>query len=216
MGAGRPKPYLALAGRTVLEHSLEALLSHPRIAGGVVVTAADDPHWLGLPASVRARVTTATGGIERCHSVFNGLRALDAAGDDWVLVHDAARPCLARVELDALIDACEDDAVGGLLAVPVADTLKRADDAARVEATVGRERLWRAQTPQMFRRALLERALETAMSTGELPSDEASAVERLGLRPRLVEGSSLNIKITRPADLAFAERVLGSRGQEGA
>ncbi len=215
MAAAIPKPYLPLAGKTVLEHSLAPLLAHPRIRGGVVVTAADDRRWSALPPALRDRVQRATGGPERAHSVLNGLRALAAAGDhDWVLVHDAARPCLSAPELDALIGACEDDEVGGLLAVPLADTLKRDDAAGRVQATVDRAQLWRALTPQMFSRQLLLRALESALAGGQNPSDEAAAVEHLGLAPRLVEGSSLNVKITRPADLAFAESVISARGSQ--
>jgi 2-C-methyl-D-erythritol 4-phosphate cytidylyltransferase len=148
--------------------------------------------------------------------VLAGLRALaTATEDDWVLVHDAARPCLAEAELSRLVDRCLGDAVGGLLALPVADTLKLEDGAGRVERTVPRQRLWRAQTPQMFRRGQLTSALAQALDAGEIPSDEATAIERLGFKPLLVEGSPLNIKITHPADLEFASRVLAMRGDPG-
>lgn len=209
MGRDTPKQYLECRGRRLIEWALAPLLDHPRIAGGVVALAAGDRRWPALPAALRGRVATTIGGRERADSVLAGLAALDAAAaDDWVLVHDAARPCLPRADLDRLIAECEGDPVGGLLALPVADTLKRAAGG-RVEATVARERLWRALTPQMFRRGLLERALREAGAAGAVPGDEASAVERLGGRPRLVEGSALNLKVTRPSDLALARACLG-------
>ena len=215
VGADTPKQYLDLLGRSVLEHSLRALFSFAGVAGGVVVLAANDAGWSRLPAELRSRVRTATGGQERCHSVLAGLAALSGTtDDDWVLVHDAARPCLAAAELERLVRACEGDTVGGLLALPLADTVKRADVTGRVLETIPRERLWRAQTPQMFRLGLLRRALESAIAAGEAPGDEATAVERLGLRPLLVEGSPFNVKITHPEDLVFAARVLAARAQE--
>mgnify|MGYP005859131947 CR=1 FL=1 len=213
MGAALPKQYLRCRGRTILEWALAPLLAHPRLAGGAVALAADDAGWSGLPPALRERVTTTTGGRERADSVLAGLRALPAADDDWVLVHDAARPCLPRADLDRLIGACERDAVGGLLALPVADTLKRADGA-RVATTVPREGLWRALTPQMFRRGLLERALGAAAGAGGAPAAAAAAVERLGERPLLVEGSALNIKVTRPSDLALVEACLALVGED--
>ena len=216
VGGPVPKQYLQLLGRSVLEWSLRTLLDHPAIEGGVVALADGDDDWNRLPAALRGRVTTTTGGRERCDSVLSGLRALAAGNDDWVLVHDAARPCLDPQDLSRLIDACQDDAVGGLLAVPVADTLKRAGKGERVAATVAREGLWRAQTPQMFRLAALRAALEAALAAGEAPGDEATAMERAGHAPLLVEGSPFNIKITRPADLAFAEGVLRTRGEGAA
>jgi len=210
MGAALPKQYLELRGRTVLEWSLAPFLAEPRFAGGAVALAADDPYWSHLPAAVRERVTAVTGGVDRCDSVLAGLRGLvDAAADDWVLVHDAARPCLPRADLERLIEACWPDSIGGLLAAPVVDTLKEAAGD-RIDRTVARDGLWRALTPQMFRRGRLEQALAAAIAAGERPGDEAAALERLGERPRLVEGSSLNIKITRPADLAFASAVLAA------
>jgi len=213
LGGSVPKQYLPLAGRRVIEHTLEVLLSHAAISGGAVALSPDDTQWQTLPAALRDRVTTTNGGRERCHSVLEGLRALTSAEDeDWVLVHDAARPCLGSADLTRLIETCSGDAVGGLLALPVADTLKLEDGLGRVGRTVPRERLWRAQTPQMFRRGMLTSALDQAIGDGELPGDEAAVIERLGLRPLLVEGSPLNIKITHPADLAFAANVLANRG----
>ncbi|HXH01714.1 MAG TPA: 2-C-methyl-D-erythritol 4-phosphate cytidylyltransferase [Candidatus Competibacteraceae bacterium] len=207
MQAARPKQYLRLAGRTVIEHTLHTLLAHPRIAGVVVAVAADDPYWPAQRLAAGKPLLTAPGGTERCHSVANALARLAglAAADDWVLVHDAARPCLRHEDLDRLLDTLADDAVGGLLAVPVRDTLKQADAAERVTATVDRSRLWHALTPQMFRYGLLRRALDSALAAGILVTDEAAAVEALGLAPRLVEGRADNLKITRPEDLALAE-----------
>ncbi len=208
-GGPVPKPYLRLAGRTLLEHVLRTLGSVKGIAGGVAVLASGDRHFERLPLAVRRRVVAVAGGETRAASVRNGLQALITAdADDWVLVHDAARPCLRRRDVEALIAACGRDAVGGLLAVPVADTVKQADDAGRSQRTVPRERLWRAQTPQMFRHGRLLDALTKALAEGLDPGDEAAAIERLGLAPRLVEGSPLNVKVTRPADLAFAEAAL--------
>ncbi len=212
MGSELPKQYLRISGRPVLEHALAPLLARRDLAGGVVVLATADAYWSSLPEPLRARVAIAPGGAERCDSVLSGLRALaDARQQDWVLVHDAARPCLSAGELDRLITECRSDPVGGLLAVPLADTLKRGDDGARVLETVPREGLWQAQTPQMFRHGRLVQALEAARAAGEQPTDEAAAMERLGLRPRLVRGSPLNVKVTHAEDLAFAEGVLNSR-----
>lgn len=211
MGADVPKQYLELHGRSVLEWSLAPFFRDERFAGGAVALAAGDAGWERLPAALRRRVRTATGGAERADSVLAGLRAVPADPDDWILVHDAARPCLPREDLDRLIAACAGDPVGGLLALPVADTLKRGEGP-RVAATVPREGLWRALTPQMFRRGLLERALEAAAAAGAVPGDEATAVERLGERPMLVEGSALNVKVTRPSDLALAAACLSALG----
>jgi 2-C-methyl-D-erythritol 4-phosphate cytidylyltransferase len=146
-------------------------------------------------------------------SVLAGLRALQhrAAAEDWVLVHDAARPCFSTTDLDRLLNELSNDDVGGLLAAPVVDTLKRADDGGRVSETVPRDKLWRALTPQMFRRDILQRALENAQARGIAVTDEAQAVEALGLQPKLVAGDADNIKITLPEDLARAERILKSR-----
>lgn len=207
-----PKQHLEIAGRTLLEHALVPLLDHPSVAGGVVVLAPGDEAFGRLPQAMRDRLAVAPGGRERCHSVRAGLAALaEAATDDWVLVHDAARPCLPAEDLERLVTACAEDPVGGLLAVPVADTLKRAASDSRVGSTAPRDGLWRALTPQMFRFATLARALDEAIAAGHAPDDEATAIERLGLQPRLVEGSPINIKVTHPADLEFAALVLGAR-----
>jgi 2-C-methyl-D-erythritol 4-phosphate cytidylyltransferase len=213
MGADRPKQYLELAGRTVLEHTLDVFIRHPRITGLAVAISADDPFYETLPVRTDRPLLIVHGGEERCHSVLNALHALkgQAGADDWVLVHDAARPCLGSDDLDRLIDRLAEDPVGGLLATPVSDTLKRSDDGGRVTDTVDRSHLWRAFTPQMFRLGMLTKALESALSEGALVTDEASAMERAGHAPRLVEGSPANIKITGPADLALAAFFLGQR-----
>ena len=208
-GGPVPKPYLRIAGRTLLEHGLRTLGSVKGIAGGVAVLALGDRRFERLPGAVRRRVVAVAGGMTRAASVRNGLQALITAhADDWVLVHDAARPCVRRLDVEALIATCRRDPVGGLLAVPVADTVKQADDGGRSRRTLPRENLWRAQTPQMFRFGRLLEALTKALDEGLDPGDEAAAIEMLGLAPLLVEGSPLNVKVTRPADLAFAEAVL--------
>lgn len=213
MGVDRPKQYLELAGRSVLEHTLGRLLAEPRIAGIVVPLAADDDYGRALVARCGARVTTTIGGAERCHSVLNGLDALPgAADDDWVLVHDAARPCLRQADLAALIDTLAADACGGILAVPVRDTLKRCRTDGRIEHTVDRERLWHALTPQMFRVRVLRDALRAALAAHRLVTDEAQAIELAGCVPRVVEGHADNIKITRPEDLPLADHYLRTQG----
>jgi 2-C-methyl-D-erythritol 4-phosphate cytidylyltransferase len=211
-GAGLPKQYLQLAGRSVIEWALTPFLERPDCERIVVVLAENDRRWRKQSLARDPRVVTATGGAERVDSVRAGLRSLaaDANDDDWVLVHDAARPCLRATDLSKLIDELADDGVGGLLGSPVVDTLKRADASDRVQATVSREALWRALTPQMFRFGVLERALRAAAESGAAPTDEAQAVEALGLQPRLVRGFPDNIKITLPEDIERAERLLRS------
>jgi 2-C-methyl-D-erythritol 4-phosphate cytidylyltransferase len=215
MGAAVPKQYLSLAGRTVIEWSLAPFLQSEQIEGVIVVVAARDPCWRQLASARHPKIMTAAGGAQRMDSVLAGLVALQgrAAPDDWLLVHDAARPCLLSADLERLIEQLRDDEVGGLLAAPVVDTLKRADDGERVAQTVPREKLWRALTPQMFRHDVLLRALEAAASEGLAVTDEAQAVEALGLHPRLIAGDADNIKITLPEDVLRAERVLRSRSE---
>lgn len=215
MAAQVPKQYLPLLGRPLIWHTLKALCAVPTLARVFVVLSADDAQWDRHDwAAFDGRVEILRcGGATRADSVANGLHALRGrvAADDWMLVHDAARACLTRAHVEALMREVGDDAVGGILAVPVADTLKRAEDAgvadARIAATVPRERLWQAQTPQMFRYALLLDALERAPAV----TDEASAVEALGLRPRLVAADATNLKVTYPLDLHLAEIILRDR-----
>jgi len=211
MGSASPKQYLPFHGRTVLEHTLGRIVAHPRITATVVVIAAADERWPHIAAGFsEAALLVAEGGAERCHSVLNGLRALAgrAAAQDWVLVHDAARPCLRREDMDRLIELMQDHPVGGLLGIPVTDTKKSADQQGNVIETVRREGLWRALTPQMFRYGLLLQALQAAVDRDAAVTDESAAMEMAGYAPRMVEGHSDNIKITRPQDLALAELYL--------
>lgn len=212
--AALPKQYLQLLGRSVIEWSLAPLLARAECVGAVVTLGAGDERWQGLDLAKDRRVRTAPGGAQRADSVIGGLRALhgQAQANDWVLVHDAARPCLSAVEVEALIDTLRTDEVGGLLAAPVVDTLKRGDAEGRSMETMNREGLWRALTPQMFRYGVLMRALSEAMQRGIPVTDESQAVELLGLRPRLVPGNADNIKITLPEDVMRAERILRTRG----
>jgi 2-C-methyl-D-erythritol 4-phosphate cytidylyltransferase len=208
MQADRPKQYLLLHGQTILEHTLQRLAAVPGLSGIVVSLAADDPYWphLNTPALVQC----APGGAERCHSVLNALDFLagQADADDWVLVHDAARPCVRVGDIQHLIASLADDPLGGLLAVPVRDTLKRADSAGVVRETVSRADLWHALTPQMFRLEMLRQALRRALDDGLFVTDEAQAMEYCGYHPRLIAGHPDNIKITQPQDLALASLYL--------
>jgi 2-C-methyl-D-erythritol 4-phosphate cytidylyltransferase/2-C-methyl-D-erythritol 2,4-cyclodiphosphate synthase len=213
-GSAVPKQYSTILGLPVIEWTLQALLAEPCLDGIVVAVAAGDRLWTQLEVSRNPRIVTCVGGERRELSVANALVALAgrAADTDWVLVHDAARPCLRHDDLQALFEALgDDDAVGGLLAVPVSDTLKRAGDTDHVAETVTRESLWRALTPQMFRYGLLQRALALCIERGRGVTDEASAIECLGLRPRLVRGHADNIKVTDPEDSALAEAILRAR-----
>ena len=207
------KQYVALDGEPMVMHTLRALQDVARLETILVAVAADDDTFaarLSLPSDGRF-VVSPCGGATRADTVaagLDGLRAHGANDTDWVLVHDAAR-CLVRPDwIDRLIDACLDDAVGGLLAVPVADTLKR-ESAGRVATTLPREAVWQAQTPQMFRLGVLAQALRAA--AGGAVTDEAGAIERLGLEPKLVAGSPENIKVTHPADFSLAEAILKAR-----
>ena len=212
MGAELPKQYLELCGKPVLWHALATLTRVPRIDSVHVVLAPDDVWWRQYDWSALGPRLQAVfvGGETRAASVSNALEALDLADEDWVLVHDAARACLQVAHVDALIDALQNDAVGGLLALPVADTLKRGDADSRVAATVPRDAMWQAQTPQMFRVGLLRRAL----AENSKVTDEAGAVEALGLSPRLVAADATNFKITYPQDLALAAQILQAREQQ--
>ncbi len=209
--ASPPKQYAALHGATVLEWSLHALLAEPRVSAVVVALAADDGHWPRVAARLKSpKLQTTLGGANRQDSVANGLEYLasQAAADDWVLVHDAARPCFNSTDLTALLDAvgAGRGVAGAVLAAPVVDTVKR--ELGDHLATVDRQGLWRALTPQVFAFAQLRKALQQAALAGVMVTDEAQAMERMGLRPALVQGSPFNIKITRLADLATAGDIL--------
>lgn len=214
-GAETPKQYLPLLGQPLIWHTLVALCRHPRIDRVWVVISPDDAWWqqaewqeLWLALGPKLEVL-ACGGATRAESVANGLQAASTAiGDeDWVLVHDAARPCLSATMLDRLMGELADDPVGGLLAVPVADTLKRADASQVVLETLPRDGLWQAQTPQMFRYGPLQAALARCREV----TDEAGAMEAAGYRPRLVKSEATNLKVTYPADLGLAEWILRGR-----
>ncbi|MDZ7754695.1 MAG: 2-C-methyl-D-erythritol 4-phosphate cytidylyltransferase [Gammaproteobacteria bacterium] len=217
MGGGVPKQYLELAGRPLMTYALEALLSHPRMAGVMVVVGAADTRWPALGVAGGPSLMSAIGGAERCHSVINGLHALaaaGAAGGDWVLVHDAARPCLREADITRLMDELSGHPVGGLLGLPVRDTMKRAGADGQLRETVSREGLWHALTPQMFRLGPLQAALETVVAAGATVTDEAEAMELAGHTPRLVEGSPDNIKVTHPADLRLAALYLAGQQRD--
>ena len=214
MGTATPKQYLKLLGRTMLYHSVNALLANVRIDTVFVVLAPADQEFKQHPwGEFGDRVAPLyCGGATRHDSVLNGLVAASSTvePDDWILVHDAARPCLGQHELQRMLDTLATDEVGGILGVPVADTLKRADSAGRIQTTEAREQLWQAQTPQMFRHGLL---LDALGRTAKL-TDEAGAVEALGLKPKLVQGSATNLKVTFAEDLQLAQTILTSRGTQ--
>lgn len=216
MAGDRPKQYLELLGKPVLQHTLERLAGIGCFERIVVVLAADDPWWPTvqnrLSAALQAILVIAEGGRERCHSVLSGLSALHgiAASDDWVLVHDVVRPCVQADDVARLLETLKADAVGGLLATPVRETLKRGNARGLVEQTVDRAGLWCAATPQMFRYHLLREALQAAVAADRVVTDEAEAVEAAGLPVRLVQGGADNLKLTYPEDMKLAELILGA------
>ena len=206
MGNELPKQYLELAGRPMIWHAISTLCAHPDIGTVFVVLAPGDEHFARYDWSHCGSKLAPLycGGETRAASVANGLLACELEPDDWVLVHDAARPCLTQALLHKMIAELRDDPVGGILAVPVADTLKRADAQQRIAHTEPREGLWQAQTPQMFRAGVLAEALARCNNV----TDEASAVEALGLQPKLVASDSSNFKVTYPQDIVLAELLL--------
>lgn len=204
-----PKQYLTIEHHTVLWHSVSRLLAHPQVSQAVVAVSADDPYIADIKWSDDKPVHVVEGGKERADSVLAGIRhAVGECQADWVLVHDAARPCLRPADLAKLVDTTLAAEQGGILAVPVRDTMKRATADRHIGETVDRNALWHAQTPQMFPAAALESALATALAAGATITDEASALEWLGEQPLLVEGHADNIKITHPEDLALARFYL--------
>ena len=217
-GAASPKQYAPLAGSTVLECALAPFLADARCRHIRLVLARDDTERARLEARLGPRAAVVDGGVERCDSVLSGLASLATVmgADDWVLVHDAARPCIALADVDRLLAQVDGRAEGGLLAVPLTDTLKRADADGACSDTPARTGLWRAQTPQMFRLGALRAALERARAAGRVPTDEAQAMEWVGVRARLVEAEHANLKVTTPADLTLAAAVLAVRGGGGA
>jgi 2-C-methyl-D-erythritol 4-phosphate cytidylyltransferase len=206
MNADRPKQYLELAGKTVIEHTLLRLLSAEVFTAVVVAISEEDPYWPDLDVSVHKKIITAAGGKERADSVLSALKAIRtvASDDDWVLVHDAARPCITKIDIHHLIDSLKTDEIGGILALSSYDTLKSVQGDNIIVGTLDRSHIWRALTPQMFRYGLLKNALEAAEGNTAI-TDESSALELQGMQPKIVEGRPDNIKITRPEDLALAQ-----------
>ncbi len=212
-----PKQYLRLGNKTVLEHTLSIFAAHPAVTEIVVAISESDEYWPGLDVSLQKPLHVINGGIERCDTVLNALTFLQrsTAKDDWVMVHDAARPCLRTEDLDLLLQSAQQHESGGLLAIPVRDTMKRAlKDTTRVKCTEQREGLWHALTPQMFPFGLLKNALQDALENNILITDESSAMEYAGYQPLLVEGHADNLKITRPEDLALAGFYLQQQGKQ--
>jgi 2-C-methyl-D-erythritol 4-phosphate cytidylyltransferase len=202
-----PKQYIPLVGKPMISHSIHVFFSNPRISNIHVALNPDDGFWRSLTLEPASKLKLHyTGGESRSETVLNTLQAIASQvnDDDWILVHDAARPGLTNQLLDNLLNTLENDDVGGLLALPLADTLKQADNFSRVQKTIPRADLWQAQTPQMFRYATLKKALETYRGS---PTDEAEAIEALGLQPKLVQGELRNLKITYPQDLALLEAL---------
>lgn len=215
MAAERPKQYLQLYDNTILGHTLARLAATPCLAGIIVALAADDPYWQQLVLPQTVEILTVQGGAMRHQSVLNALFRLKErlSAHDWVLVHDAARPCVRSSDICRLVSILRDDAVGGLLGVPVNDTMKQADVDDRINRTVSRNGLWHALTPQMFRLEDLIQSIETAQAHDVDITDEASAMEHCGWRPRLVAGSRDNIKVTNPGDLEMAALYLRQQAQ---
>jgi 2-C-methyl-D-erythritol 4-phosphate cytidylyltransferase len=200
-----PKQYMPLAGKPIISHTIQTFFNHPRISSIHVALSTDDLFWRDLPLDPSSKLKLHyTGGENRSETVLNTLLSMQVADNDWVLVHDAARPGLTSALLDTLLTTLENDAVGGLLALPVADTLKKSDQTNKVESTISRDSLWQAQTPQMFRYCTLKAALQAYNKTS---TDEAEAIEALGLQPTLVQGELRNLKVTYPQDLALLEAL---------
>jgi len=218
MNAAVPKQYLTLLGKTILERTLERLASVEEIKGIMVAIAGDDEHWAGTRLPEGVEVCTVVGGAMRHQSVLNALRALknNLPAREWILVHDAARPCVHPTDISRLITALGDHEVGGLLGVPVADTMKRVGKGGAVMGSVDRDGLWHALTPQMFRLGTLIRAIETAQEGGCAITDESSAVEYTGLQPKVIEGRRDNIKVTTAGDLRLAGQFLNCQEKETA
>lgn len=212
-GGETPKQYLEVGGQPLIAHALAALLAHPAVEGAMVAISEGDLDWPGWTTFAAKPVLTCVGGATRAQSVLAALNALPEAvkADDFLLVHDAARPNLGLQDLQQLLERGRNDPVGAILAAPVRDTLKRAGNDGGIDATEPRQHLWRALTPQLFRRLQLSRALEAAAKAGLEVTDESMAMELQGLRPLLVEGSEDNFKVTTPADLARFEFIVSQR-----
>lgn len=209
MQADKPKQYLTIQGKTILEHTLSALLSYKKIREIIVSVAENDPYLAQLSILNSEKIRLVKGGETRADSVLNGLKAIENPQTAWVLVHDAARPCLTHRDLDKLVEIQDDN--GAILALPATDTIKKSNRQTQIIATEDRNFIWLAQTPQYFKAHLLINALENATTQGYSVTDEASAMELAGFKPHLVIGRSDNIKVTRPEDLALAEFYLSRK-----
>ena len=206
-----PKQYLKVLGKTLIEHTISVFLNSKDIHQVTICLPESDSAFQELGVAKSSKVTVVQGGSSRAHSVFNGLQVIDAADDDWVLVHDAARPCFNDELLTKLLTEMADDEVGGIMAIPAKDTLKLAGPDNRINTTVDRSTIWHAQTPQMFRFHLLKESLGLALQQSAQITDEASALEWAGYQPKLVEGDARNLKVTTPEDLALVEFLLGRK-----
>ena len=218
MGNETPKQYLALRGLTVIEHSVSRILRHPEVDSVVVATREDDPWWPNLALAAQRGIARVAGGEQRWRSVLRGLDALDgrAADEDWVMVHDAVRPCVRAADIDRLVEAVAGGGAGAVLGIPARDALKRVDERGRVVSSLDRGGLWHAQTPQMFRFGALREALRVVAANGVAGvEDESRAMEAQGVSPVMVEGHPDNIKVTWPGDLALAELYLEAQEDEG-
>lgn len=214
MKQNKPKQYLLINGLTVIEHTVSKFLLHPNVGKIVIAISDGDPYFPTLAIASHPDVICVAGGKERADTVLNALDlVVKQQLSEWVLIHDAARPCVTAEDIDHLIDEALVDDVGAILATPVRDTMKRSDAAQNIVSTESRDNLWHALTPQMFRAVPLQSALSQALSLGVLVTDDASAMEIIGLRPHLVAGRADNIKITQPEDLVLAEFYL-TRGKE--
>jgi 2-C-methyl-D-erythritol 4-phosphate cytidylyltransferase len=215
MGNVLPKQYLPLAGKPMISHTIQVFFEHPRIASIHLALSPEDGFWRTLTLDPASKLKLHySGGESRAETVLNTLQVMEVADDDWILVHDAARPGLTHTLLDNLLNTLEHDEVGGLLALPLADTLKLADTENRTQKTIPRDSLWQAQTPQMFKYGVLKHALQANIhaasrpaTKGALATDEAEAIEAQGLQPKLVQGGLRNLKVTYPQDLALLEAL---------
>lgn len=213
MGSERPKQYMELKGKKILEWTLQVFIGLPEVRSIIVGIAESDTWWPTIPFSTHENIHTSVGGAERIQTVVNGLKQLrqlcKAQDCDWVLVHDAVRPCVLREDVITLVQTCRQTDRGGLLGCEIVDTVKRANEQGRVVKTEVRNGLWRAMTPQMFRLGDLESALLSAMNDGHYSTDESAAMELAGYQPQIVPGDPSNIKITRLSDIKLAETILG-------
>ncbi|AZI14926.1 2-C-methyl-D-erythritol 4-phosphate cytidylyltransferase [Avibacterium paragallinarum] len=206
MQADKPKQYLKIQGKTILEHTLEVLIHYPAISQIIVAVTSSDPYLAEINLLNHSKIQLVEGGKTRAESVLNGLQQIKNNANTWVMVHDAARPCLTHQDLDKLLQI--NDINGAILAIPVVDTIKRANSSLQIQQTEDRSQLWLAQTPQFFPTQTLKHALQQALANDFTITDEASAMELMGFRPQLIPARSDNIKITRPEDLALAEFYL--------